>query len=1013
METGNSNDLNSLEQLKNQSSENTSIQDESGTESVDADANSINPTIGGTLLGAYVLGTRKIAKLFTKSEKPLSDESAFSSEIETDSGLADKRRPAREENLLIKKTKRNETVPMDPKMKAEIRAALEETKRIVFSNVDVDQPAIIICAWKGRAASEALILYPAMEKAIEKNKADARIEIIKIDGDKLSGLESLVMVLPAKVIYVQVQENDAEEIVERTLKNGEILDRLLYDKSVSEPARLLTIDDLAALAAEDSYLPAVESEPADEATVINSASSHLPTAKETASSSFQPSEAHSFISEEEFPDKTESNPDAEMVETEIVDLLPLLNPRTLKLIHPKKIDLLKLQNLSQLEEGTAESLKAEYAAYETFLQERDRIRSGGFTANTDEAEFLTVSELFTKTDETKSANQQMAALNQLKAELASEYKDLFPCITVCAGDGCCALGALELFTAFNQILDEVDSDIRVELKKTGCRGFCGQGPLVMLMPANILYVKVKPEDAERIIDETLKNGNVISSLLYKNPESGKCIPLEKEIPFYKLQTRVLTKDSAKIDPESLGDYIKTGGYEAIAKALTMKPEQVIEQIKESKLRGRGGAGFPTWKKWDICRSARSDVKYLIVNCDSGDPGSFDDPALMAANPHLILEGLLIGAYAVRASKGYVYVRSQYAGAVKMMEKAVQDAYLHGLLGEKIFTSDFNFDVVVQLAASAYITGEETNVINSIEGNPGEPRQRPPFPTTSGLWGKPTIVSNVKTWASIPSIILNTGAWYAQMGSKKSGGTTLISLVGFVNNTGFAEVQLGTPLRTIIEKIGGGTPRGKLKAVQTGGPTGAFIPEKNWEISYDYESLKKAGSDFGPVLSVYPENTCIIQQTLRSLQFIRNEACGRCLSCRVGIPQMIKLLEYIVDDRAERQDLITLKDLSISIRDGSMCNLGRNASMVVLASMTDYPEEYEDHMNGKCPGGGCPKMVTYTIDHDQCTGCGSCQQVCPVSAIKELRDGKRTIDESICIRCGYCYNSCADNAVSYQ
>ena len=349
----------------------------------------------------------------------------------------------------------------------------------------------------------------------------------------------------------------------------------------------------------------------------------------------------------------------------------------------------------------------------------------------------------------------------------------------------------------------------------------------------------------------------------------------------------------------------------------------------------------------------------------------------------------------------------------MMEKAVQDAYLHGLLGKKILNSAFDFDVVVQLAASAYITGEETNVINSIEGNPGEPRQRPPYPTTSGLWGKPTIVSNVKTWASVPSIILKGGIWYSQMGSKKSGGTTLVSLTGSVNNTGFAEVQLGIPLRTIIEKIGGGAPHGKLKAVQTGGPTGAFIPEKNWDILYDYENLSQAGSDFGPVLYICPENTCIIQQTLRSLQFIRNEACGRCLSCRVGIPQLIKLLEYIVNDRAERQDLITLKDLSISIRDGSMCNLGRNASMVVLASLADYPEEYEDHLNGKCPGGGCREMVTYTIDHDKCTGCGRCQRVCPVTAVKEFRDGKRAIEESICIRCGYCYNVCEDDAVSYQ
>ncbi len=1005
-------------------------------------------------------------------------------------------------------------------MDADILTALQEAEKSIFSIVENDSPAIIICAWQGKAAADALTLYSAVQQSLKQNKLSARVEVMQIDGSNLTGLEPVVMLLPAKVTYVNVGEKDVDEIVQKTLRKGKVISRLVFDPNASQPSRRITLEELQALAlgqtagtaAGEQITPEVDSAPGQDPEFNQSITSdsadgeHVslsPDAAEPAVDGRLPGgevsgSAPDLGAEAAVPSTPAETGDAVLPE-ETEELLPVLIPRTLKLFHPKKIERLKLEDRSNIEKGTAESLKAEYTAHETFLAERAAVISGTNAANPDEAEFLTVSELFTKFDDSNSPqnasvgsepvtgssetnpeteghlpqsagpaeeaasagtaeeeipadeqpgttkenapgriipdttaavnkkdlsgiaqalematlSDQMAALEKLKSELVSEFSGVTPQITVCAGDGCCAQGALAVFEAFQERIEHFGLGVTVELKKTGCRGLCGQGPLVMLMPATILYVQVKPADAEKIIQETFLKGNVIPSLLYQNPQSGKKILLESAIPFYKLQTRILTKDLSRIDPESIGDYLAVGGYEALAKALTLPSDEIIKQIENSRLRGRGGAGFPTWKKWDVCRKEHSGLKYVVVNGNAADPGSMDDPALMAANPHLILEGLIIGAYAVQATRGFIYVRTQFKSALKQMEKAVEDAYHSGLLGKKILNSNFNFDVIVHLGANSYISGEETSLLNAIEGNWSEPRPRPPYPAKSGLWGKPTLVNNVKTWASIPAIIRNGGEWYAQTGSKKSGGTTLVSLTGPVKNPGYAEVRLGTPLSTIINGIGGGAVHGKLKAVQTGGITGGFVPEENWDVLYDYETLQKAGTDFGSVLHACPENTCIIFRTMHALEEIRDEACGRCSSCRIGIPQMIKLMEYIVNNNSERQDLITLKDLANTVRDSSMCKLGQNASMVVLASMNDYPKEYEAHLRGKCPGGNCPDMVQYRVDPERCTACGKCQVVCPVTAIFEADEEKRMIESSICIRCGYCYNVCDDNAIYYQ
>jgi len=536
---------------------------------------------------------------------------------------------------------------------------------------------------------------------------------------------------------------------------------------------------------------------------------------------------------------------------------------------------------------------------------------------------------------------------------------------------------------------------------------------VMLSPSRILYVKVKPTDVQQIIEQTLLKGNLIRSLLYRNPENQKIIPIESEIPFYKYQTRVLTESAMDLDPESLEDYVRHGGYQALANALSSNPKQVIEEIKKSNLRGRGGAGFPTWKKLDICRSAASETKYVIVDGDAGDPGSMEDQALMSSNPHLILEGLIIGAYAVQASKGYIYIRNQYSNAVKKIEKAVKDAAEFGLLGENILNSGYHLDVVIQLAAGAYFSGEEMNLIHSIEGFTGEPRKKPPYPAVSGLWGKPTVICNIKTWGCIPPILNHGGEWFSRKGTAQSGGTTLVSLTGAVYHPGYAEIQLGTSLKTLVEKIGGVSVDHPIKAVQIGAPFGPILPADQLETPYDYKPFEDSGTFLGSVIHSFQENTCIVQEVQKRLKFAEKESCGRCIACLAGIPQMISLMDLLIQNKADKQTLIHIKEIAIQMGKGAKCNFGKNISAMVLSSLNTFYTEYEAHCTGECPGGQCPALTVYSIDIDQCSACGRCQSVCPNEAIFGSDQDARKINAALCVACGLCFRVCDDHAVQYQ
>ena len=475
-----------------------------------------------------------------------------------------------------------------------------------------------------------------------------------------------------------------------------------------------------------------------------------------------------------------------------------------------------------------------------------------------------------------------AELEQLREEILAGRDLSKPCLTVCAGTGCCASGALEVRDALEKAVAEQGVAADVDLKITGCRGFCEQGPLVAVLPSKIFYTRVKAKDAAQIVQKTIGEGEVVERLLFQDPATGQRIVHEDEVPFYQKQKRVLLKDSGTIDPTSIEDYLAVGGYQALSRALVqMKPEEIIQEVKDAGLRGRGGAGFPAATKWQLCRQAPGDVKYVICNADEGDPGSFQDRSIIEANPHSVLEGIIIGAYAIGANQGYIYIRHEYPLAVERLELALEAARAHGLLGENILGSGFDFDVTIQLGAGAFVCGEETALMASIEGYAGEPRSRPPYPSESGLWGKPTNINNTKTWASVPYIIKNGADWYAQMGTETSKGTTIFSLVGKVKNTGLVEVPLGISIRELIEGIGGGAPDGaRLKAVQTGGPSGGCIPESLWDLPVDYDSLKEAGSMMGSGgMIVMDENTCMVDMARYFLEFNKFESCGKCTACR--------------------------------------------------------------------------------------------------------------------------------------
>jgi len=613
--------------------------------------------------------------------------------------------------------------------------------------------------------------------------------------------------------------------------------------------------------------------------------------------------------------------------------------------------------------------------------------------------------------------KRLGSPQELEALRASIIKSRDPnqtCIIVCGGTGCLALGAEDVIAGFRRELKERGLESKVSLRITGCPGFCERGTLVVIKPKNILYQQVRGEDVPEIVSETVK-GNVVDRLLYTDLATGKKITHENEVPFYKKQKRLLLGNNSNIDPAIIEDYLALGGYSALSKALfKMSPEGIIAEVKKSDLRGRGGGGFPTGAKWESCRRAHGDTRYIICNCDEGDPGAFMDRSLMEGNPHSALEGMLIGAYAIGGHEGYIYVRNEYPLAVRNAEIAIKQAEEYGLLGKNILGSGFDFAVKISRGGGAFVCGESTALMASLEGKVGEPRAKYIHTTEKGLWEQPTNLNNVETWANVP-LIINSGAdWYSKIGTEGSKGTKIFSLVGKISNTGLVEVPMGISLREIIYDIGGGIPNGKkFKAVQTGGPSGGCIPESMLDLPVDFDELTKVGSMMGSGgMIVMDENTCMVDIAKYFVSFLEGESCGKCVPCREGLKRMSQILTDITQGKGKDGDIALLERLSSALIDSSLCALGSTAPNPVLTTIRYFRDEYEAHIRDKrCPAGVCKELVTYLIDEAKCPGCGLCVKACPVEAITSMGKKKPVVlDQEKCIKCGACYDVCNLGAV---
>lgn len=599
-------------------------------------------------------------------------------------------------------------------------------------------------------------------------------------------------------------------------------------------------------------------------------------------------------------------------------------------------------------------------------------------------------------------------LEELRLKIIAKRDPNRLCITLCSGTGCRASGSEQVNAALEEEIKRQGVEGKIDIRRTGCHGFCERGPIIVIYPQEICYVNLQASDVPEIVSATKEN-RIVDRLLYVDPVTGEKIVRESAIPFYKHQTRVLLANNEHIDPTSIEDYIALGGYTALCKVLfEMTPEQVIDEVQRAGLRGRGGAGFPTGRKWAIARQARGEPKYVIANCDEGDPGAYMDRSLTEGNPHSVLEGLIIGAYAIGARHGYIYCRREYPLALQWLRVALQDLGEYGLLGENILGSEFSFDITINEGAGAFVCGEETALMASIEGKRGMPRSRPPYPATSGVWGKPTNINNVKTWASVPFIINRGADWYSSIGTEGSKGTMIFSLVGKVNNTGLVEVPMGITLRDLVYKIGGGIPGGKrFKAVQTGGPSGGCIPASALDLPVDYESLTAAGSIMGSGgMIVMDEDTCMVDIAKYFLSFTQEESCGKCAPCRVGTRQMLDILERISRGEGEEGDIDKLQRLAATVKDGSLCALGGTAPNPVLTSIRYFRNEYEAHIKEKrCPAVVCTELISYYIQPDKCEGCLICLRNCPVEAIKGGKRMVHVIDQEKCIKCGTCLDVC--------
>ena len=588
---------------------------------------------------------------------------------------------------------------------------------------------------------------------------------------------------------------------------------------------------------------------------------------------------------------------------------------------------------------------------------------------------------------------------------------------ICTCTNCISNGALQVKDALEKEIKKQHLEGDVKVVPTGASGLCVKGPILVVQPEGIFYQLLTVEVVPHLVEEHFLKGRPVKSLMYVPPGEEAPIPNIRDIPFFKNQRLIALRNRGLIDPDEIEEYIARDGYRALAKALTsMTPKEVIAEIKASGLRGRGGAGFPTGQKWEFCRASSETPKYIICNADEGDPGAFMDRSVLEADPHSVLEGMTIGAYAMGGTQGYMYVRAEYPLAIKRMKRAVEQARDYGLLGKDIFGTGFDFDLDVFQGAGAFVCGEETSLIASIEGQPPEPRMRPPFPAQSGLWGKPTNINNVETWANVPVIINWSAEWFSQIGTDTSKGTKVFSLAGNINNAGLVEVPMGITLREIVYDIGGGVPNGKkLKAVQTGGPSGGFIPSDLLDLSVDYDRLQEAGAIMGSGgMIVVDEETCMVDMAKYFLEFTTSESCGRCTACREGLQAMHQILTNICAGQGKDGDIELLKELAPAIEDGSMCALGRTAPNPVLTTLRYFKDEYEAHINERrCPAGVCEALIAYSIDPEKCKGCMLCVKSCPEGAIAGEKGQPQNIDQEQCIKCDACREVCKFEAVTVR